>query len=103
MRTDFKKIIRYLNPNGPDISKINPVRDWKWLVLLFAFLGMVVVAAEGYFIRKSLHIMDETIILEEQPLKLINRAALNSAIERIKAREEQFKKKMDISIKDPSI
>ena len=105
MKIDFKKIIRYLNPgNVDDLEAINPSRDWKAAVIFSAILLFAVLSADGYVLWKSLHVINENIVLEEQTaVTAINRASLGKAIEAIKAKEEQFKKPFDMIIADPSL
>ena len=105
MKIDFKKIIRYLNPNNVDnLGDINPYRDWKLAIILSVILLIVVLSADGYVLWKSLHVISENIVLEEQTaITAVNRASLSKAIEAIKAKEEQFKKPFDMTIADPSL
>ena len=102
MKIDFKKIIRYLNPNRIDnLEDINPYRDWKAAVIFSAIFLFFVLSADGYVLWKSLHVINENIVLEEQTVvTAINRASLGKAIEAIKAKEEQFKKPFDMIIAD---
>jgi hypothetical protein len=105
MKTDFKKIIRYLNPgNVDDLGSINPYRDWKAAVIFSAIFLFVVLSADGYVLWKSLHVINENIVLEEQSaVAVINRSSLNKSVEAIKAKEERFKKPFDTKITDPSL
>ena len=105
MKIDFKKIIRYLNPNRIDnLGDINPYRDWKAAVIFSAISLFFVLSADGYALWKSLHVINENIVLEEQTaITAVNRASLSKAIEAIKAKEEQFKKPFDMIIRDPSL
>ena len=105
MKIDFKKTIRYLNPsNVENLEAINPYRDWKAAVIFSVIFLIVVLLADGYVLWKSLHVMDENIVLEEQTeVAAINRASLSKAIEAIKAKEGQFKKPFDMTIADPSL
>ena len=105
MKIDFKKIIRYLNPSNVDnLGAINPYRDWKVSVIFSCIFLSVVLLADGYVLWKSLHVISENIVLEEQlPVAVINRSSLSKAIEVIKAKEEQFKKPFEMIIADPSL
>ena len=105
MKIDFKKIIRYLNPgNVENFGAINPYRDWKAAVIFSAIFLAVVLSADGYVLWKSLHVINENIVLEEQvEVAVINRSSLNKAVEAIKAKEKQFKKPFDMTIADPSL
>ena len=105
MKIDFKKIIRYLNPSNVDnLEAINPYRDWKTAVIFSAVSLIIILSADGYVLWKSLHVISENIVLEEQlPVAVINRSSLSKAIEVIKAKEEQFKKPFDAKITDPSL
>ena len=105
MKIDLKKIIRYLNPsNADDLEAINPYRDWKAAVIFSAFFFVIVLLADGYVLWKSLHVINENIVLEEQPaIAVINRSSLSKAIEAIKAKEGQFKKPFDMIVRDPSL
>ena len=105
MKIDLKKIIRYLSPGNVDnLGAINPYRDWKAAVIFSAFFFIAVLSADGYVLWKSLHVISENIVLEEQTaVAAINRASLSKAIETIKAKEEQFKKPFDMTIADPSL
>lgn len=105
MKIDFKKIIRYFNSNRIDnLGAINPYRDWKAAVIFSAISLFFVLSADGYVLWKSLHVISENIVLEEQVAVItVNRAALSKAIEAIKAKEEQFKKPFDMTIADPSL
>ena len=105
MKIDFKKIIRYFNPNRIDnLGNINPYRDWKAAVIFSAISLLFVLSADGYVLWKSLHVINENIVLEEQvAVVVINRSSLSKAIEAIKAKEDQFKKPFDMTITDPSL
>ena len=105
MKIDFKKILRYINPNNVDnLEAINPYRDWKVSVIFSCIFLSVVLLADGYVLWKSLHVINENIVLEEQTaITAINKSSLNKAIEAIKAKEEQFKKPFDAKITDPSL
>lgn len=105
MKINFKKTIRYLNPNNVDnLEEINPYRDWKAAIIFSAIFFLFVLSADGYVLWKSLHVINENIVLEEQTaVTAINRASLSKAIEMIKAKEEQFKKPFDMIITDPSL
>lgn len=105
MKIDLKKIIRYLNPNNVNnLDAINPYRDWKAAVIFSALFLLFVLSADGYVLWKSLHVINENIVLEEQTRAVaINRVSLSKAIEMIKAKEEQFKKPFDMIIADPSL
>ena len=105
MKIDFKKIIRYLNPSNVDnLEAINPYRDWKAAVIFSGIFLIVVLLADGYVLWRSLHVINENIVLEEQAaITAVNRASLSKAIEVIKAKEEQFKKPFDAKITDPSL
>jgi len=105
MKIDFKKIIRYLNPSNVDnLEAINPYRDWKTAVIFSAVSLIIILSADGYVLWKSLHVISENIVLEEQlPVAVINRSSLSKAIEVIKAKEEQFKKPFEMIIADPSL
>lgn len=105
MKIDFKKIIRYFNPNRTDnLREINPYRDWKAAIIFSAISLLFVLSADGYVLWKSLHVINENIVLEE-PVAVIavNRVSLSKAVETIKAKEEQFKKPFDMIIVDPSL
>ena len=105
MKIDFKKIIRYLNPgNVENFGAINPYRDWKAAVIFSAILFVFILSADGYVLWKSLHVINENIVLEEQvEVAVINRSSLNKAVEAIKAKEGQFKEPFDMTIADPSL
>ena len=105
MKIDFKKIIRYLNPSNVDnLEAINPYRDWKVAVIFSAISLIIILSADGYVLWKSLHVISENIVLEEQTaIAAVNRASLSKAIEAIKAKEEQFKKPFEMIIADPSL
>ena len=105
MKIDFKKIIRYLNPSNVDnLEAINPYRDWKAAVVFSVVSLIIILSADGYVLWKSLHVISENIVLEEQlPVAVINRSSLSKAIEVIKAKEEQFKKPFEMIIADPSL
>ena len=105
MKINFKKTIKYLNPsNVNNLEAINPYRDWKAAVIFSAILMVVVLSADGYVLWKSLHVIDENIVLEEQvEISVVSRVSLNRAIETIKAKEEQFKKPFNAKIIDPSL
>lgn len=105
MKTNFKKTIKYLDPRNVDnLESINPYRDWKVAVIFSAILMVVVLSADGYVLWKSLHVVDENIILEEPTQTFsINRVSLDKAIEAIKAKEEQFRKPFNMIVPDPSL
>ena len=105
MKIDLKKTIRYFNPSSvDDLGAINPYRDWKAAVIFSVVFLAVVLSADGYVLWKSLHVISENIVLEEQTaITGINRSSLSKAIEAIKAKEEQFKKPFDMTIADPSL
>lgn len=105
MKIDFKKTIGYLNPgNTDDLGAINPYRDWKIAVIFSAVSLFFILSADGYVLWKSLHVINENIVLEEQTAIIsVNRVSLSKAVEAIKAKEEQFKKPFDIKIADPSL
>ena len=105
MKIDLKKTIRYFNPSSADdLGAINPYRDWKAAVIFSAILFVFILSADGYVLWKSLHVISENIVLEEQTaITAVNRASLSKAIEAIKAKEEQFKKPFEIKIADPSL
>lgn len=105
MKIDFKKIIRYLNPNKTDnLKAIKPYRDWKLVIIFSASFLFLVLLIDGYVLWKSLRVINEDIVLEEQvELAAVNRSSLSKAIEAIKAKEEQFKKPFDATIADPSL
>ena len=105
MKIDFKKIIRYLNPSNVDnLEAINPYRDWKAAVIFSAISLIIILLADGYILWKSLHVISENIVLEEQAaITAVNRASLSKAVETIKAKEEQFKKPFEMIIADPSL
>ena len=86
------------------MGAINPYRDWKMAVIFSVIFLAVVLSADGYVLWKSLHVISENIVLEEQTaITAVNRASLSKAIEAIKAKEEQFKKPFDMTIIDPSL
>ena len=89
MKIDFKKIIRYLNPSNVDnLEAINPYRDWKAAVIFSAISLIIILSADGYVLWKSLHVINENIVLEEPAaITAINKSSLNKAIEAIKAKE----------------
>ena len=105
MKIDLKKIIRYLSPGNVDnLGAINPYRDWKATVIFPPFSLLLFCRRTDMFLWKSLHVISENIVLEEQTaVAAINRASLSKAIETIKAKEEQFKKPFDMTIADPSL
>lgn len=105
MKIDFKKTIRYFNPRNADgLETINPYRDWKAAIIFSAIFFAVVLSADGYVLWKSLHVINENIVLEEQTaITAINRVSLSKAVEAIKNKEEQFKKSFDMIIVDPSL
>ena len=105
MKIDFKKILRYINPNNVDnLEAINPYRDWKAAVIFSGIFLIAILLTDGYVLWKSLHVIDENIVLEEQAaIAAVNRVSLSKAIEAIKAKEEQFKKPFDEKIPDPSL
>src|SRR3990167_11502558 len=105
MKINFKKTLRYINPrNVDDLEAINPYRDWKVAVIFSAISLIIILSAGGYVLWKSLHVINENIVLEEQlPVVVINRSSLSKAVEAIKAKEEQFKKTFDEKITDPSL
>ena len=82
MKIDLKKIIRYLNPSNVDnLEAINPYRDWKAAVIFSAFFFVIVLLADGYVLWKSLHVISENIVLEEQTaITAVNRVSLSKAI-----------------------
>ena len=105
MKIDFKKTLRYLNPSSVDnLGAINPYRDWKVSVIFFGIFLIAILLMDGYVLWKSLHVINENIVLEEQAaITAVNRASLSKAIEVIKAKEEQFKKPFEMIIADPSL
>ena len=105
MKINLKKTLRYINPrNVDDLEAINPYRDWKAAVIFSGIFLIVVLLADGYVLWRSLHVINENIVLEEQAaITAVNRASLSKAIEVIKAKEEQFKKPFDAKITDPSL
>ena len=105
MKIDLKKTLRYLNPSNVDnLGAINPYRDWKVAVIFSAISLIIILSADGYVLWKSLHVISENIVLEEQAaITAVNRASLSKAVETIKAKEEQFKKPFDEKIADPSL
>ena len=105
MKINLKKTLRYINPrNVDDLEEINPYRDWKVSVIFSSIFLIAILLADGYVLWKSLHVINENIVLEEQAaIAAINRASLSKAIEAIKAKEEQFKKPFDEKIADPSL
>lgn len=106
MKINFKKTIKYFNPrNADDLGAINPYRDWKVAIIFSAILFVVVLSADGYVLWKSLHVINENIVLGEQTATTtaVSRVSLSKAIEAIKAKEEQFKKPFDMIITDPSL
>jgi len=105
MKINFKKTLRYINPrNVDDLEAINPYRDWKAAVIFSSIFLIAILLADGYVLWRSLHVINENIVLEEQTaIAAVNRASLSKAIEAIKAKEEQFKKPFDAKITDPSL
>ena len=105
MKIDLKKTLRYLNPSNVDnLGAINPYRDWKVSVIFFGIFLIAILLMDGYVLWKSLHVINENIVLEEQAaITAVNRASLSKAIEAIKAKEEQFKKPFEMIIADPSL
>ena len=105
MKINLKKTLRYLNPrNVDDLEAINPYRDWKVSVIFSGIFLIVILLTDGYVLWKSLHVINENIVLEEQmAIAAVNRASLSKAIEAIKAKEEQFKKPFNEKITDPSL
>ena len=105
MKINFKKTLRYINPrNVDDLEAINPYRDWKAAVIFSGIFLIAIFLMDGYVLWKSLHVINENIILEEQAaITAVNRASLSKAIEAIKAKEEQFKKPFEMIIADPSL
>ena len=105
MKIDFKKIIRYLNPSNVDnLEAINPYRDWKAAVVFSVVSLIIILSADGYVLWKSLHVISENIVLEEQTaITAVNRVSLSKAIEVIKTKEEQFKKPFEMVVSDPSL
>jgi len=105
MKINLKKTLRYINPrNVDDLEEINPYRDWKVSVIFSSIFLIAILLADGYVLWKSLHVINENIVLEEQAaIAAINRASLSKAIEAIKAKEEQFKKPFEVIIADPSL
>lgn len=105
MKINFKKAIKYLNPgNADNLEAINPYRDWKIIIIFSAVFLALVLSADGYVLWKSLHVVNENIVLEEQVATVtVNRTSLNKAIEAIKTKEGQFKKPFDRTITDPSL
>jgi len=105
MKINLKKTLRYINPrNVDDLEEINPYRDWKVSVIFSSIFLIAILLADGYVLWKSLHVINENIVLEEQAaITAVNRASLSKAIEVIKAKEEQFKKPFDAKITDPSL
>ena len=105
MKINLKKTLRYINPrNVDDLEAINPYRDWKAAVIFSGIFLIAILLADGYVLWKSLHVINENIVLEEQAaITAVNRVSLSKAIEAIKAKEEQFKKPFDAKITDPSL
>lgn len=105
MKIDLKKIIRYLNPGNVDnLEAIKPYRDWKIIIIFSAVFLVLVLLVDGYVLWRSLRVINENIVLEEQAaITVVNRTSLNKAIETIKTKEEQFKKPFDMIINDPSL
>lgn len=105
MKIDLKKTIRYFNPGNVDsLGAINPYRDWKMIIIFSAIFLIFILLADGYVLWKSLHVINENIVLEEQvAVAPVNRASLNRTVEAIKNKEEQFKKPFDMTITDPSL
>ena len=79
MKIDFKKILRYINPNNVDnLEAINPYRNWKVSVIFSCIFLVVILLADGYVLWKSLHVINENIVLEEQAaITAINKSSLN--------------------------
>ena len=104
-KIDFKGIIRYLNPSRVDnLDGLNPYRDWMVMIVFSAIALFLTLASGGYVFWKSSRVMDEKIILDEQPPAVtINRASISNAIKAIKDKEDRFKKHMDDVIRDPSL
>ena len=105
MKINLKKTLRYINPrNVDDLEAINPYRDWKAAVIFSGIFLIAILLTDGYVLWKSLHVINENIVLEEQAaIAAVNRASLSKAIEAIKAKEEQFKKPFEMIIADPSL
>ena len=105
MKIDFKKTLRYLNPSSVDnLGAINPYRDWKAAVIFSGIFLIAIFLMDGYVLWKSLHVINENIVLEGQvAITVVNRESLSKAIEAIKAKEEQFKKPFEMIIADPSL
>ena len=105
MKINLKKTLRYFNPSKvDDLEAINPYRDWKVSVIFSGIFLIVILLTDGYVLWKSLHVINENIVLEEQAaIAAVNRASLSKAIEAIKAKEEQFKKPFEMIIADPSL
>lgn len=105
MKINLKKTIKYFNSrNADDLEAINPYRDWKAAIIFSAIFFAVVLSADGYVLWKSLHVINENIVLGEQTATtVVSRTSLSKAIEAIKAKEEQFKKPFDATIADPSL
>ena len=104
-KIDFRSIIRYLNPSSVDsLDGLNPYRDWMVMIIFSAIAFLAVFSVGGYIFWESLTVMDERIILEEQTsVVVINRASISNATERIKAKEDRFKKSLDVVVQDPSL
>lgn len=104
-KIDFRNIIRYLNPSSVDnLDELNPYRDWK-VIFIFSVISLfLALLGGGYVFWKSLRVMDEKIILDEQSSTItINRTSLSNAIEIMKAKESRFKKSLEVVARDPSL
>lgn len=104
-KIDFRSIIRYLNPSSVDnLDGLNPCRDWMVMIIFSAVALFAVFFAGGYVFWEGLTVMDERIISDENTsVVVINRASVSNAVERIRAKEDRFKKSLDVIVQDPSL
>ena len=104
-KIDFRSIIRYLNPSSVDnLDGLNPYRDWMVMIIFSAIALFALFSAGGYVFWKSLTVMDEKVMLDEQTsVIVINRASVSNAAGMIKAKEDRFKKSLDVIVQDPSL
>lgn len=101
---DFKKIIRYFSFRGSDGPKRDVYRDWKIINIFFAIVFILVILMDGYVSWANLSGLDRNVVLEEVKPAAINKASLNSALEKIKKRQAQFEDKLNAPVVlDPSL
>lgn len=100
---DFSGIIGYFSTHGIRGREADAHRDWKNINLAFIFFLAIILLFGGFLIKKSSGVMLEKVDVQSDKIVLVNKEAINIALEIIKRKEASVSEKIEaLRLADPS-